>query len=115
MKSYDITNTVSFSKEASCTALIPKGILVLFLKVSQILLRSRSSYDRKLSFNMPTIDFYCWQLPACSFDLRQYFTVTMEKASKHSTDRNVSNIPHRGTFVASSNTAMYLKKKVTAF
>jgi len=51
----------------------------------------------------------------CSDNSSQYFTVTVEKASKHIIVKSMNSTPERGRFIVSSSAAMYLKEKKEFF
>jgi hypothetical protein len=55
--------------------------------------------------NLPFVDNRSLML------VREHITVTAEKASKHSIDKNSSITPHNGRFIVSSSISMYLEKR----
>jgi hypothetical protein len=61
---------------------------------------------------MPHINLYINMNFSLWFQESDYFTVTAEKAMKHSAAKQIRNRPHRAKFIVPSSVTMYLYIRV---
>jgi hypothetical protein len=73
-------------------------------------MRSKSAETVWSTYLITDLHYHPDSIAFWNYGWREYFTVTAEKATKHSTISKIRNTPQSGRFITFSNMSIYLKR-----